>query len=109
MNTKMKMTYLKGADQYFGPNQGSSTVFINTRKNYAQECPQVTSFLKNFSMTIQMENTLMSMILDQKMDPKDAAKKWLKENPAQVKKWMAGVRSLDGKEGLQVVSKVLGG
>ena len=107
MNSKLKMVYLKGADQYFGPNQGSSTVFINTRKNYSQDCPEVAHFLNNFKMTIEMENALMSMILDQKLDPKVAAQKWIKDHSKSVQSWMSGVKSHDGQLGYEVVRKKL--
>jgi len=88
MNHKISITYLKGASQYFGPNQGESQVFINTRKNYLKECPNIANFLKHFSLNMKIETNLMEMILDKGMDPKTAAKTWLKEHPQDHQKWM---------------------
>ena len=38
MNVKFPLTYLSGADEYFG-KLGSTTVRTVTRKNFAEECP----------------------------------------------------------------------
>jgi glycine betaine/proline transport system substrate-binding protein len=91
MNTRMKMVYLDGADQYFGSNQGSSKVHINTRRNYSKECPDVVRFLKSFTMTIESMNALMSMMLDEGIEPEAAAKKWLLSHPEKLKLWLNGV------------------
>lgn len=107
MNQKIKLTYLKGADQYFGPNQGTSTVYVNTRKSYAQECPEVTHLLKNLNLSVEIENTLMSMILDEKLEPKLAAKKWLQSHLPVAEKWLKGTKSLDGKNGVERLKSYL--
>jgi glycine betaine/proline transport system substrate-binding protein len=107
MNHKIQMSYLDGADDYFGPRQGSSTVFVNSRKNYAQECPEVAKFLKQFSMTVESENVLMGMILDQGLEPKAAAKKWIQGNWSHVEPWVSGLKSLQGEPALSALKKAI--
>ena len=105
MNRKYDLVYLNGADEYFGPHQGRSHVFINTRRNYAQECTQVTQLLKNLKFSLEMENTLMAWILDEGMEPKAAAMKWIKQNPHQLTQWLSGVQARDGSDGFWAVKK----
>ena len=97
MNKVIKMNYLEGGDKYFGPQGGESTVYINSRKNYSKECPNISKFFNNFSLSIEDENHLMSMILDNKMEPNIAAKKWLQANSQKVEKWIVDVKQSNGK------------
>ncbi len=59
MNTNFDMAYLKGADDYFGPDLGGATVYTNTRSGYVEECPNVGQLLENLSFTLEMENQIM--------------------------------------------------
>ncbi len=43
-----------------------------------------------------------------KQDPNKAAAAWLKQNPQQLDKWLAGVTTFDGKPGLPAVKTYLG-
>jgi glycine betaine/proline transport system substrate-binding protein len=36
MNTRFKMKYLTGGDDFFGPNYGQATIYTNTRKGYSR-------------------------------------------------------------------------
>lgn len=107
MNTRFKIKYLTGGDDYFGPNFGQATIYTNTRKGYAQECPNVGQLLKNLSFTLPMESALMGNVLDDKMKPEVAAKAWLKKNPQVLDTWLAGVTTLDGKPGLEAAKAKL--
>ncbi|WP_263261250.1 choline ABC transporter substrate-binding protein [Pseudomonas sp. RIT-PI-S] len=107
MNTRFKIKYLTGGDDYFGPNFGQATIYTNTRKGYAQECPNVGQLLKNLSFTLNMESALMGNVLDDKMKPDAAAKAWLKKNPQVLETWLAGVTTLDGKPGLEAAKAKL--
>jgi glycine betaine/proline transport system substrate-binding protein len=53
-----------------------------------------------------MENQVMGPIL-KKVKPNKAAKDYLAKNPAVLDKWLAGVTTLDGKEGLAAVKAAL--
>ncbi len=108
MNQNIKMAYLTGGDDYFGPNFGGATVYTNTRKGYVDECPNVGQFLKNLEFTLPLENAIMGKILDDGEAPEQAATEWLKANPDVLNGWLAGVTTRDGKDGLAAVRASLG-
>ncbi len=108
MNANIKMTYLTGGDEVFGPDFGGATVYTNVRKGYAEECPNVGKFLSNLEFTLPMENEIMGKILDDGEDPDDAAAAWLTANPEILDTWLAGVTTLDGGDGLAAVRSALG-
>ena len=107
MNTRFKMKYLTGGDEFFGPNFGQATIYTNTRKGYTQECSNVGQLLKNLVFTLDMESTLMGNVLDDKMKADAAAKAWLQKNPQVLDTWLAGVTTVDGKPGLDAVKAYL--
>lgn len=98
MNSKLNMTYLSGGDDFFGPDFGGATVYTNVRQGYTAECANVGTLLKNTQFSLEMENTIMSAILDKKQRPEAAAKAWIKANPAVWGNWLKGVKTFDGKE-----------
>lgn len=108
MNTNFDMAYLEGADDYFGPNLGGATVHTNTRAGYVESCPNVGTLLKNLEFTLEMENQLMSAIMDEGVDPREAARNYLKENPGVLDEWLEGVSTRGGEEGLPAVKDELG-
>ena len=108
MNAKFEMAYLEGGDDVFGPNFGGATVSTNVRAGYTGECPNVGKFLTNLVFSLKMENEIMASILDDGADPKDAAKAWLKANPAAFEPWLAGVTTFDGGDANAAVKTALG-
>ncbi|WP_061011653.1 choline ABC transporter substrate-binding protein [Photobacterium leiognathi] len=97
MNSNVEMEYLAGGDHFFGPNYGGANVYTNVRSNYLTECPNVGQLLKNLSFSLEMENSLMEAILNQKVQPEKAARQWLSENPQQVEAWLKDVKTREGK------------
>jgi len=108
MNNNHELVYLSGGDDFFGPDFGGATVFTNVRKGYTAACPNVGKLLANLKFTLPMEGAIMGAILDDEQDPKDAATAWLKANPGVLDGWLAGVSTLEGKEGLPAVKAHLG-
>jgi glycine betaine/proline transport system substrate-binding protein len=106
MNVQMKMSYLSGGDDIFGPNLGEAKVYTAIPPSYEKKCPNVYAFLKNLQYTTDIENQVMGPIL-KKVKPNVAAKDFLKKNPATVDKWLAGVTTLDGKPGVDAVKMAL--
>jgi glycine betaine/proline transport system substrate-binding protein len=106
MNANFEIAYLSGGDDYFGPDYGGATVHTNVRKGFVEECPNVGQLLKNLEFTLDMENQVMGMILDEGMQPEKAAGKWLKDNPAVLEKWLKNVTTMDGNNGLDAVRAV---
>jgi len=99
MNANFDMVYLEGGDDWFGPDLGGAEVYTNTRAGYVEECPNVGQFLQNLEFTLPMENEIMALILDEGMDPEDAARAWLSANPEVLEPYLAGVTMRDGSEG----------
>ena len=107
MNKNFKLAYLPGGDDFFGPDLGGATIYTTTRAGYSTECPNVGKLLQNLTFSLEMENAVMGAILDDKQDPAEAAKAWLKANPEAVTTWLSGVTTLDGKEGAAAVTAAL--
>ena len=108
MNANVQMKYLSGGDDVFGPNFGGATVATNVRAGYATECPNVGKLLKQMVFSLKMENEIMGGILNDGKDGKVAATEWLKKNPDALAPWLAGVTTLDGKDGAAAVKAKLG-
>lgn len=107
MNVQMKIDYLSGGDDVFGPNYGEAKVLTATPPDYAARCPNVAKFVSNLQFTTSIENHVMLPIMN-KEDPNKAAAEWLKANPQSLDKWLAGVTTFDGKPGLPAVKHYLG-
>lgn len=106
MNVQMKMSYLTGGDDVFGPNLGEAKVYTAVPQGYEARCPNVAALLKNLQFSTDMENQVMVPIL-KKVKPNTAARDYLKKNPAVLDKWLAGVKTQDGKDGLAAVKASL--
>jgi glycine betaine/proline transport system substrate-binding protein len=107
MNANFDLTYLPGGDDFFGPNLGGATVATNTRAGYVEECPNVGKLLKNLEFTLAMENEIMGAILNDGIDPEDAAKTWLAANSETWMGWIDGVTALDGGDAVAAVEAAL--
>ena len=108
MNANFELTYLEGGDDWFGPNLGGATVYTNTAAGYADECPNLGTFLNNLEFSLAMENEIMGAILDGGEDPADAATSWLQANPAVLDAWLDGVTTKDGGDAMAAVKGALG-
>ncbi|MGR2703527.1 choline ABC transporter substrate-binding protein [Vibrio campbellii] len=107
MNSNVEMEYLSGGDDFFGPNYGGANVYTNVRQDYLSECQNVGQLLKNLEFSLEMENQLMEVILNQKQKPAKAAQEWLNANPQQFEAWLEGVKTLDGKDAKQAITSYL--
>jgi glycine betaine/proline transport system substrate-binding protein len=108
MNTKHDLTYLSGGDEYFGPNFGGADVFTLARTGWSEQCPNAAQFFRNLTFTIEMENELMRLVLDEGAMPPDAARTFLQANPDVIEPWLEGVTTVDGEPGLAAVQESLG-
>ena len=104
MNVQLKMRYLKGGEKYFGD---TGSVYTLTRKGYAQACPNVARLLTNLKFTQDMENSIMAEVVNNKVSNNEAAKAWIKANPAVLDTWLEGVQTLDGQDALAAVKAKL--
>jgi glycine betaine/proline transport system substrate-binding protein len=108
MNEAFDITYLAGGDDFFGPDFGGATVHTNARAGLVAECPNLGTFLSQLRFTLEMENTIMGQILNEGMDPEEAAEAWLTSNPGILEGWLDGVTTLSGEPGLPAVRESLG-
>ncbi len=101
---KMNMVYLTGFE-----NDGFGDAKINalTRNGYSAECPNVGKLLSNLEFSLPMESAVMEEI-GNNVDGDTAGKNWLKANPDVLAKWLDGVTTVDGKDGLAAVKASLG-
>lgn len=106
MNVQMKMSYLAGGDDVFGPNLGEAKVYTAVTPSFETRCPNAAALIKNLQYSLTMENEVMGPILN-KVAPNKAAKAYLQKNPAALDKWLMGVKTFDGKEGLAAVKASL--
>jgi len=107
MNTALDFEYLGGADRYFGANFGSSTVYTVANASLRRRCPNVGRLLENLAFTVAMENALMDQVLNQNINPRRAARDWLKGHPEVVSGWMKDVTTRAGAPGLAVIENDL--
>ncbi|WP_019996781.1 choline ABC transporter substrate-binding protein [Aureimonas ureilytica] len=103
----MGITYLSGADEFFGPNYGGAEVYTLARTGYASECPNAAKLFSQMHFTVEMENEMMAALAEG-TDPNKAAKAWLAKNPAVLEPWLAGITTLDGQPGLAAVKAKIG-
>jgi glycine betaine/proline transport system substrate-binding protein len=107
MNSNFDIAYLEGGDDVFGPDLGGATVHTNVRRGYLEECPNVGQFLQNLEFTLEMENEIMSAILDEGTEPNQAARNWLQDNPGVLDGWLDGVTTFDGGDAQSAVREAL--
>ncbi len=108
MNNDFPLAYLSGGDAYYGADLGAATVHTQVRKGYMQECPNVAALLNNVTFDIALESEGMGYLIKDNLSPTEAAEKALKVNPGHLEKWLAGVTTTDGGDGLAAVKGSLG-
>ncbi|KIG10016.1 choline ABC transporter, periplasmic binding protein [Burkholderia sp. MR1] len=107
MNIQMKINYLSGGDDVFGPNYGEARVYTLTNSDFLTRCPNAGKLVRNLHFTTDLENRLMQPVMS-KERPAEAAKAYLKSNPQLLDSWLSGVKTVDGKDGLPAVKQYLG-
>lgn len=107
MNEAIDITYLSGGDAQFGPDFGGATVHTLARREWVESCPNAARLLRQLTFDVPMENALMGDILNDGMDPAEAASAWIAEHPERLEAWLDGVTTLDGKPGIEAVKEVV--
>lgn len=93
MNVKLNMHYLTGGEKWFG---SKGDVYTLTRKGYPQACPNAAKLLANLTFTLDMENSIMAEVVDNKTSFDEAAAAWVKAHPQALGGWLQGVTTRDG-------------
>ena len=107
MNRNYDFTYLSGGDETMGPDFGGSTVRTIARAGFSKDCPNAAALLTNLVFDVEYENAGMGLILDDGIEPQEAAREMMRNNPDRVAKWLDGVTTRDGKDALPVVQAYL--
>lgn len=107
MNRQIDMKYLEGGDEVFGANYGSAKVFTLISSDFQKRCPAEAKLVRQIRFTVDMENELMTDILENKVPAKVAARAYLKKHPELLKTWLAGIKNAQGEEGMTAVKKYL--
>jgi len=108
MNLRWRLTYLTGGDAWFGPHLGGAVVWTTARAGYLAQCPNVGRFLHNLGFNLDIENTLMQSILTDQMEPREAARHWLRQHPEALAPWLDGVTTFAGAPGRSALEVQLG-
>jgi glycine betaine/proline transport system substrate-binding protein len=108
MNLRWRLAYLSGGDEWFGPNYGGARVWTTVRRGYTHECDNVGRFLRNLRFDLALENALMDSILAGRLEPREAARRWLRQHPELLAEWLAGVTTRAGGPGRVAVEAHLG-
>jgi glycine betaine/proline transport system substrate-binding protein len=108
MNTKFHLTYLSGGDAYFGPNYGGATVNTVTRAGFAGQCTNLARLFQQMTFNVDLENQIISNVLQNKVNVNTAALDALKANPNLLSAWLKGVTTVSGTDGLRAVQTSLG-
>ena len=101
---QMDLVYLTGFEN---DGFGDAQIKTLTRTGYSAECANVGKFLANLKFELAMESAIMDKIGAGEEGEK-AASDWLKANPGELDAWLAGVTTVDGKDGLPAVKASLG-
>ncbi|MBC2260897.1 glycine/betaine ABC transporter [Listeria sp. FSL L7-0091] len=94
MFTKFDLKFLDDPKNVFGNAENIHTI---VRKGLKEEKPSAYKVLDNFFWTAEDMSEVMLEVNDG-VDPEEAAKKWIKNNPEKVAKWTDGVEKVDGDE-----------
>jgi len=108
MNTKFHLTYLSGGDAYFGPNYGGATVNTVSRAGFADQCTNLARLFEQMTFNVDLENQIITNVLQNKVDVNTAALHALQANPELLTSWLKGVTTASGGDGLQAVHASLG-
>ncbi len=80
------LKYLEDPEGVFGDAESIHTFLSN---DFAETAPEdVRAFLDNFYWTGEQMGAVMLDIINEDMDPMDAARKWISENPDVVAGWL---------------------
>jgi len=108
MNLTYKLVYLAGGDEFFGPDFGGATVSTVARAGFIESCPNLGRLFSQLTFTVAGEDELMSAIDNGKQSGSDAAAAYLRRHTDELRGWLEGVQTRDGKPGLAAVQAALG-
>ncbi|SHN74919.1 glycine betaine ABC transporter substrate-binding protein [Cryptosporangium aurantiacum] len=103
MVVKWKVDFLDDPEKVW---PGAGQIRVLTRKGLKTDDPNLTKFLSQISVDPTTASEWIDAFGNQKKSAKDIASAWLAANEDTVTKWLDGVKTADGKDG---VAAVVGG
>lgn len=103
MNNTFKLTYLDGDKEYFGPNFGSASVNTVARRGYKAACPNLGRLFSRIEFDAALEQAIIADLADKRQPARASALKHLKLRPELPAAWLAGVTTIDGRDGAAAV------
>jgi glycine betaine/proline transport system substrate-binding protein len=100
--------YLSGGDEFFGPNFGGATISTVARSGFAQGCPNLGRLFSQMTFTVSGEDEIMNAIDNGKQPGNEAAESYLRKHAEELRGWLEGVQTRDGRPGLPAVEAALG-
>jgi len=82
---------------------GAGEIRVLTRKGLAADDPNLTKFLSQITVDATTASRWIDAFGNEKKPAKDIASEWLAANEATVTKWLDGVKTADGKDGVAAV------
>lgn len=98
MNNNIKLTYLDGDTEYFGPNFGSASVSTVARRGYRAACPNVARLFGQIEFSASLEQSIIADIVERRQPARTAALRQLQARPELAAAWLAGVTTFDGRD-----------
>lgn len=96
MFTKHDLKFLEDPKKTLGEAENIHTM---VRKGLADDKPEAYALLDNFYWEVEDMNDVMSQFAENDdVEPRDAAKNWIEENPDKVAAWTEGIEKVDGEE-----------
>ncbi|MBM7624679.1 ABC transporter substrate-binding protein [Sporohalobacter salinus] len=100
MNVKYDLKYLKDPENIWGE---SSTIYTAARPELKEENPNFYKFLENFEITSKIQSKWILEYQKKERPAEKVAEGWIKNNIDAVKKWLEGVKTVDGKDAAKVI------
>jgi glycine betaine/proline transport system substrate-binding protein len=109
MNSNFDIAYLDGRRRRLRPQPRRRHRPIPTCvPAISRNAPTSGSSCRTSTFTLEMENEIMSAILEDNVEPNEAARNWLQQNPDVLDDWLDGVTTFDGGDAEAAVHEALG-
>jgi len=100
MTVQFKATFLEDPDKVWG---GAGEIRTVTREGFADDKPDVDTFLKNLKFTTDEAGQFYFAHDKENKELSAIAADWIKANPDKVRSFLTGVKSADGTPAEQVI------
>src|SRR5699024_10217949 len=96
MFTKYDLKFLEDPKKTLGEEENIHTM---VRQELDTDKPEAYTLLDNFHWEVDDMNEVMSKFAeDDSVEPRDAAKEWIEDNPEKVEAWVEDIDDVDGDE-----------